>query len=57
MKWVNLGLDFLEVPGLWVIYMAQILSLLILGFKMAQPSWEGLQVPLCGAVPFSWDTI
>lgn len=57
MKWMDLGLDFLEVPGLWVIYIAQILSLLILWFKMAQPSWEDLQVSLCGAVPFSWDTI
>lgn len=51
MKWVELGLDSSNIPGLWVIYMAQILSLLILGFKMARPSWEDLQVSLCGAVP------
>lgn len=57
MKWVKLGLDPLDIPGLWVIYMAQVLSLLILEFKIAQPSWEDLQVSLCGAVPFSWDNI
>ena len=49
---MELGLDPLDIPGLWVIYMAQILSLLILGFKIAQASWEDLQVSLCGGSSF-----
>lgn len=57
LKWLGLGLGSLDAPGLWFTYVTQVPSLLVLSLKRAQPSWVDLQVSLCGAVPFSRDTI